>query len=277
MTITIRGLTDADFDSANSILMSAFQRAENWIPELRLFCSLQPDGIFLACMDNVPAGMVATILYPEYAYVGLMGIHQDFQRMGLGQDLMERVLRWTSEQHVPLVKLDASQAGQPLYEKLGFVPLDEVCVCQRPAGSSIAYRPKGIQLLTLQNLDLVTASDKQAFGADRSLLLRTLLERYPERAFLSQNGYLIAQEKRIGPWIMPRGEEEAESLLLAALSLPFPGAVSVIIPTINSGGIALLQHHGFQIVRTNRHMAYGSSVTMGQREKIFGQTSLSFG
>lgn len=277
MAITIRSLTDTDLNSANTILRSAFQRAEDWTPELRLFRSLQPDGVFLACKDDVPAGMVAAILYPEYAYVGLMGIHEGSQRMGLGQALMEHLLRWASERQSPLVKLDASQAGQPLYEKLGFVPLDEAYVLQRPAGVLIVHRPFGIQPLTPQNLDLVIASDKRAFGADRSRLLRALLERYPERAFLSHNGYLVAQEKRIGPWIMTGGGEEAESLLMAALSLPFPGPVSVITPALNSDGIALLQRHRFQIVRSNRHMAYGSNLVMGQREKVYAQTSLSFG
>jgi GNAT superfamily N-acetyltransferase len=282
MTISIRILTDADFEKVNTILGSAFQRAESWLPELRLFCRLQPDGIFLACNNGVPAGMVATILYPEYAYVGLMGIHQDFQRRGLGVALMEHVLSWVKDRNIPLVKLDASSAGQPLYEKLGFVPLDEVCVYQRQIGNLYAQRPKGIQLLTPQNLDLVTASDIQAFGADRNRLLRTLLETYPERAFLSQdesghvNGYLFCQEKRIGPWIMNENSE-AEKLLAAAMNLPYPGAISVIVPAKNHDGASLLQRNGFQIVRANRHMAYGSVPIMGHRGKVFGQTSLSLG
>jgi GNAT superfamily N-acetyltransferase len=282
MTISIRTLSDADVEAADGILSSAFQRAESWQPELRLFQRLQPDGIFLASRDGTPAGMVASIIYSGYAYVGLMGIHQNSQRQGLGIALMEHLLAWMEEQKVPLVELDASPAGQPLYEKLGFVPFGEVYVFQQSTNQLDVQRAKGIQLLTPQQLDQVTAADAQAFGADRSRLLRVLLELYPGRAFLSKDeqkqvtGYLFAQAKRIGPWVMTGGDD-AEQLLNLALSLPFNGPVSVVTPAENTHAVSLLQEFGFQITRVNCHMAYGPRPVMGQREKVYGQTSLSFG
>ncbi len=282
MTISIRALSDADLEAADAVLSSAFQRPESWLTELRLFHRLQPDGIFLACQHGTPAGMVATILYSDYAYVGLMGIHQDFQRQGLGLALMEHVLAWARAQNVPLIKLDASQAGQPLYEKLGFVPFEEVYVFQKQPGGSNWRRPSSARFVTSQDLDPIIASDTPAFGADRGRLLHALLEIYPERAFMLQNeqggieGYLFAQAKRIGPWVMP-ASENAELLLLAALSLPFNGPVSVVTPANNTVAASLFQRYGFQISRVNCHMAYGSGAPTGQRDKVFGQTSLSFG
>ncbi len=282
MTISIRTLSDTDLEAADGILSSAFQRAESWQTELRLFQRLQPDGIFFASRDGIPAGMVASIIYSNYAYVGLMGIHHAYQRQGLGNALMEHLLAWVEEQMVPLVKLDASPAGQPLYEKLGFVPFGEVYVFQRQAGQLDVQRPRGMGHITHQYLDLIAPSDTQAFGADRSRLLRALLEIYPLRAFRTMNeqglvnGYLIAQTKRIGPWIMNESGE-AERLLLAALSLPYEGAVSVIVPAENVNAVSLLNQFGFRIVRVNRHMTYGSNTAMGQRVKVYGQTSLSFG
>jgi ribosomal protein S18 acetylase RimI-like enzyme len=282
MTISIRTLSAADLEAADGILSSAFQRAESWQPELRLFQRLQPGGIFLASRDGIPAGMVASIVYSNYAYVGMMGIHQDFQRQGLGLALMEHLLAWMGEQKVPLVKLDASPAGQLLYEKLGFVPLEEVYVFQQRPGRWDRPYPRGIHLVTAPYLDLITASDTQVFGADRSRLLRALLRTYPVRAFQTMNeqghlsGYLIVQAKRIGPWVMNESSD-AERLLLAALSLSFNGPVSVVTPAENIEAFSLLQRFGFQVVRVNRHMAYGSNVSIGQREKIYGQTSLSFG
>jgi hypothetical protein len=195
---------------------------------------------------------------------------------------MEHLLTWMEKQKVPLVKLDASPAGQPLYEKLGFVPLEEVYVFQQRPGRWDRPYPRGIHLVTAPYLDLITASDTRVFGADRSRLLRALLRTYPVRAFRTMNeqgqlsGYLIVQAKRIGPWIMNESSD-AERLLLAALSLPFDGKVSVITPANNAEAVSLLKRYGFQIVRVNRHMAYGPGMPTGQREKIYGQTSLSFG
>jgi CubicO group peptidase (beta-lactamase class C family) len=226
--------------------------------------------------------MVTSIIYSNYAYVGLMGVHRDFQKQGIGQALMEHLLGWLDRQGIHQVKLDASPFGQPLYEKLGFVPLDEVYVLQRQIGQPTYQRPAEVQILSPRNLGSITATDTPVFGADRSRLLQALLEIYPERAFLltdrrgSLTGYLIAQEKRIGPWVM-ENTEDSESLLKATLSLPFAGTVSVATPANNAGAVSLLQRYGFQIIRVNRHMAYGSYEVIGQREKVYGQTSLSFG
>lgn len=282
MPITVRSLLESDIRAANAILSSAFQRDESWNRELSLFRSLQPDGIFLACQGSLPAGMVGTILYPDYAYVGLMGVHRDFQRQGIGMALMQHVLARMHEQGVPVVRLDASPFGQPLYEKLGFIPFEEVFVLQRQRREVDHLPPPEVQSLTPQNLDLMSASDTQAFGTNRMRLLQALLGTYPGRAWMLPGergwagGYLFAQEKRIGPWVMFNGADPAP-LLQAALAVPFPGAVSVIVPAENPGTIALLQRDGFAIVRANRHMAYGANAPAGRRRLIFGQTSLSMG
>jgi len=283
MPISIHTLTDHDLETADAILGSAFQRSESWLGDLGLFRKLQPDGVFLARKHGIPAGMVASIIYSNFAYVGLMGVHQDFQRHGVGIALMEHLLAWTQQQKVPLVLLDASQSGQPLYEKLGFVALNEVYVLQCRIGQLEYQQPTGLRVLSPQNLDLIIASDKEAFGADRIRLLQAMLETYPGRAFFLSDGqggtrgYLIVQEKRIGPWVMQE-KADAELLLRTALSLPFSGGVvSVVVPAENTDAIALLQRYGFMTVRVNRHMLFGSVVAAEQREKIFGQASLSLG
>ena len=90
------------------------------------------------------------------------------------------------------------------------------------------------------------------------------------------SGYLFSQENRIGPWVMP-DRADAEELLQAALSLQFPGPISVAVPGENAGASALLQRYGFESVRVNRHMGRGPGTPTGQREKVFGQTSLTLG
>ena len=226
--------------------------------------------------------MVTSITYSNCAYVGLMGVHRDFQKQGIGQALMEHLLAWLDRQGIHQVMLDASPFGQPLYEKLGFVPFDEVYVLQRQTGKPTYQSPTEVQILSHQNLDRITATDTQAFGADRSRLLQALLEIYPERAFLLTDkygglaGYLIAQEKRIGPWVMEATEDTA-LLLKAALSLPLYGPISIVVPSENENSITLLQRHGFEIVRVNRHMERGSTTPTGQRQMIYAQASLSLG
>jgi ribosomal protein S18 acetylase RimI-like enzyme len=282
MPISIRHLTEGDLEAADAILSSAFQRSESWVNDLRLFQKLEPDGILLAYQHGIPAGMVASVNYSNYAYVGLMGVHQEFQRQGIGLALMEHLLSWLEQLGIHQVVLDASPLGQPLYERLGFVPFNDVYVLRRQAGPSTFQRPADIQQLSLQNLDLISAADKQAFGADRSRLLQALVQTHSHRACLLANnhngvdGYLVVQEKRIGPWVM-QNPDNAELLLRAALSLSFRDSISVVVPSENRDAVALLQRYGFETVRVNRHMVRGSVSQFGDRSKIFAQASLSLG
>lgn len=281
MRISIREFSNADLNTADTILQVAFQRPGSWLMELGIICKLQPAGAFLAHNGETTAGVIFSLMYPDYAYVGPLGVHPDFQRQGIGFALMERVLEWLDGQGVAQVALDASSMGQSIYEKLGFIPCDQVNIFQRQSGALTSQPPPEVQLLSLQNLDLITATDKQAFGTDRRRLLSALLEAYPKRGFFLKdeqgniNGYLIAQERSIGPWVA-KNNAHAEFLLKAALSL-FSEPVSVIIPEENSEAAVMLRHYGFEKVRVLRHMLKGSKKPAGQREIVYGQTSPSLG
>ena len=134
MPISIRPLADTDLESAADILTSAFHRSGNWANELRLYREVQPDGYFGAYQEGALVGMVGSIIYSTFAYIGMMGVHQQFQRRGIGLALMQHLLKWLDGKNIPQVQLDASEAGQPMYEKLGFVAHERVFVLQRQAG-----------------------------------------------------------------------------------------------------------------------------------------------
>ncbi len=281
MPISIQPLSDSDLDAANTILQAAFQRSDNWIPDLQMCRSLQPDGYFLASKNGMPVGMVGAIIYSDYAYVGLMAVHPASQNQGIGRALMEYLLAWLERRGVPLVKLDASPAGQPLYEKLGFMAVDQVMIFQWLDHHPISGQSPQVYPLSPDVLDDLAESDTQAFGTDRTRLLRALLDIYPDRAFLLQekgqiNGHLIAQRTRIGPWVM-QDVDVAGPLLQAALSLSYDRPPVVAVPGENWEAIALVRQYGFELVRTNMHMARGSDKQRGERYRIFGQTSLFLG
>lgn len=282
MAISIRNLSDTDLENADAIIQSAFQRSDSSLKELRNIRKLQPEGAFMAYHHETPIGVVASLMYPAFTYVGPLGVQREFQRQGIGLALMQRLLAWLDRQGVLQVLLDASPMGQPLYEKLDFAVCDQVYGLQRGNGLSPSQLPPDVQHLLPQNLDLITATDTQAFGTGRSRLLGTLLEANPQRCFVLMdekggvNGYLIAQERNIGPWVS-QTSVGAELLLKAALSLPYSGPISVIVPGKNPDAIPMLQEFGFEITRVLRHMGRGSNVIPRQREKIYAQASLSLG
>ncbi len=178
--------------------------------------------------------------------------------------------------------LDASEAGRPLYDKLGFVAYDETYVFQRHSSATGQARPPHVQAISVRDLDELVRGDAPVFGANRRKAFQALLDIFPERAFLLRDergrleGFLFAQKNRIGPWVMlqPR---HAEVLLQSALALSYEESVSVVVPAVNREALKLLQHYEFERVRTNRHMGRGAGAPPGQREKIYAQTSLAVG
>lgn len=279
MAISIRTFSDSDLERADIILQTAFQRPGSWLGELRLMRALQPTGAFLAHYREAPAGVVFSLMYPDFTYIGPLGVSPDFQRLGVGFALMENLLDWLDQQGVMRVALDASPTGQPIYEKMGFIACDQVNIFQRQRSGLTFQLSDGIQRLTHQNLDLITVTDKKTFGTDRSRLLHALLEVYPQRSFFLEDkqGYFIAQENRIGPWVS-QTKGAAELLIQAALSLPFDNdPISVIVPGENSEAEVLLLQHGFERVRVLRHMVRGSTRPAGQRKNVYAQTNPSLG
>ncbi|MBA4385452.1 MAG: hypothetical protein C0410_12010 [Anaerolinea sp.] len=282
MTIIIRGLTEADDEQANDLLNLAFQSSTNRLNDLRLYRRLQPDGWFAACMDGGLIGTVGAVNYGSVAHVGFMTVHPDLQGQGIGRTLMEHILAWLKSQNVPLVTLDASKKGFPLYQKLGFSDIDETATFERHIEPSKAALPSDLQPVTHSDLDELVEMDKPIFGADRCKVFQTLLELYPSRAFLRRGadgritGFIFAQPNRIGPWVMSE-PEGAEALLQAALTLTYENPVTVCVPSVNHDAVDLLHANGFEKLRAGRHMAKGRDVVPGVRAKVFAQTSMGAG
>jgi ribosomal protein S18 acetylase RimI-like enzyme len=282
MSLLIRSLAEDDLESADAILKAAFQTSESRLGDLPLYRIIQPDGWFLASRDEMPIGMVGATIYGPFAHVGMMAVHPLAQRHGVGLALMQHLLAWLDGQRVSCVLLDASAAGRPLYEKLGFVAYQPVYRLQRREGLRFHDDAPSVEPVSMRDLDELVGFDAAIFGAERSRVLRALLTMFPERGFLLRDdggqiaGYVLAQGNRIGPWVA-RCSQDAEALLRIALSLSYAGTISVIVPEENPAAVELLNRYGFETVRVNRHMGRGASATPRQREKMYGQTSLALG
>jgi ribosomal protein S18 acetylase RimI-like enzyme len=282
MNIIIRALEETEDEQVNTLLNLAFQSSVNRLNDIRFYRRLQPDGWFAACMDGRLIGTVGAISYDRFAHVGFMSVHPEMQGQGIGRTLMEHVLGWLRSQHVPLVTLDASNKGFPLYEKLGFVTLDETAIFELHKISTDRGLPNNVQLITEKDLDELVELDTPIFGADRRKVFQSLMKLYASRAFLHRSedgkitGYLFSQMNRIGPWVMANSGHE-EELLKAALTLEYESPVSVCVPSDNQQAVELLEQNGFEKAKVGRHMIKGSHEAPGQRMKVFAQTSLGAG
>jgi GNAT superfamily N-acetyltransferase len=66
-------------------------------------------------------GTVTTRAYGRtLGWIGMMVVTPAARHQGVGRALMDMALRHLREAGIPTVKLDATPAGRPLYESLGF-------------------------------------------------------------------------------------------------------------------------------------------------------------
>ena len=144
------------------------QTAADWGRLLRL----DPDGCFAARDGSRLVGTVTTVTYGrDLAWIGMMVVHPDFRGRGLGAALMEHALGHAHALGVACVKLDATPAGRPLYESLGFEAETEMERWQGVARSDARPGPAPRPLDALRAL---LALDRSAFGVDRSAVLGRL-------------------------------------------------------------------------------------------------------
>jgi hypothetical protein len=250
-----------------------------------MYLALQPDGWLLAEREGVVVGVGGAVDYGPFAYVGLVGVHPREQRRGIGMALMERLLVWLDSRGCPVVLLDASDAGAPLYHRLGFVEDDQTAVYRRERAEPFtAAGVAGVEVrpFTLDDLPAVAAFDAPRFGADRASIFTAFLDRYPVRSFVACDasgavtGYLIAQPTTLGPWSAAT-PEAAAALLAHALALPLNAPQGVIVSALNRDAAALLERGGFDLRGTRHHMRRGGEPLLHRRALIYAQASLAIG
>jgi GNAT superfamily N-acetyltransferase len=282
MDISIRDLLYDDLDIADGIVTSAFGLTGSRIREIRRYFSLEPNRWFLATYRDQPAGVVGATNYGPFTYLGMMTVRKELQRKGIGQAMLQHMLNWTESEGISFLRLDASDAGFPLYLRFGFEVLDQALMFQPADYMPASNFPQQVRPLEFQDIQALADFDSPIFGANRAGLFQALLTDFPDRAFAVYDasgdmaGYLIAQTRRLGPWAA-RSPRDAEALLRAALTLTYKGIPLAIAPATNTTASDLLGRHGFRCVSTNRHMQRGRSDIPGRRTAIYGQTSFAVG
>lgn len=280
MAIELRALTTADLDTADAIMMAAYGGASRK-QRLRTYLKLQPDGWILAHWDGMPAGVAGATHYGPIAYIGLVAVHPTYQRRGIALAMMQHLLNWSVERGHPILQLDASSPGAPLYERLGFVDDEKTIGFMQ---DDCARRPplsERVSQLQASDIPALVTFDTPIFGAQRAAVFEILLSEAPERAFVARDagqicGYLFAQPATIGPWAA-RTAGDAEALLGAALQLTFEAGPFVLAPNSNAEASNLLLRYGFSPNRSLRHMRLGGEGPIGQHALLYGLASFAIG
>jgi ribosomal protein S18 acetylase RimI-like enzyme len=161
----------------------------------------------------------------KVAWIGMVLVDKRFRGQGVGKMLLRTIIDVLK--NIDSIKLDATPAGLPLYQKLGFI--DEYKIyrminpsLQRFKKQAFNYEPVNINLESFSD---VLKLDRMIFGTARTYLLQTLLRNYPGKAYLVNrnkklDGYMFgrngARFNYIGP-LAAISENSARILILKAL------------------------------------------------------------
>ena len=213
---------------------------------------LHSGGGFLAERDDRTVGSVAFVQYGDFAWIAMMLVDPEERRSGVGTQLMEAVLSALSD--VRCVGLDASLMGEPLYRRFGLVSAYNLVRMKMTIDTAKFSTPSGpARPMTRQDLVGVLSRDREIFGADRSHLLASFLERAPECAWIVNadgelRGYTLGRPGRLyyqlGP-VVADDPEIARSLVAHSLSHLDGKRFALDAPRLDGAWIAWLKSVGF--------------------------------
>lgn len=204
------------------------QAEADWLRVL----DLEPGGCFVIEDEGRLAASATAITYgTSLAWIGMVLTLPEYRGRGFASELMHRCLDYCEARGVPCVKLDATAMGKPIYERFGF---EDESIVERWKGELPPSEPAP------EPPDL--ALDLEAFGADRSALLRLIGSSRPGRL-----------ASYLGP-IVARTPEEARRRILAT---GLAGPLFWDVPLANPAAVDLAASLGFTPVRRLWRMRRG--------------------
>lgn len=235
--ITYRPMTEHDLPAAH-----ALSQAVRWPHRLEDWQFVHRLGIgFVAEAEGVPVGTALCWMQgARHGSLGMIIVSAAHQGKGIGRKLMQLVLEALGGR---CILLQATAAGQPLYESLGFQATGTLHQHQGmlAAVAPVALAPgETIRPARAGDLDHIIALAKRASGMARDALLAQLAD-VAEAAVLERGGELagfsimrrFGRGHAIGPLVAPDGERA--KALVAYWAGAYAGAFVRVDVTAASG------------------------------------------
>lgn len=261
--LTLRTLQE---EEASKVL--PLSRAEGWMQteeDWRHLIRWSDGSTYIALDQETVVGVGAAVPYgPERGRLANIITHPDYRRRGIGNVIVQTLLRDLRKRGISKVDLDSTEQGQTLYERLGFLPsyLIELFM-GRPKYSEATPQPGNYEERDWEGL---VHLDAEALGVSRSHVLRDLIAENRKHVWVDRRdgavvGYLIAVPHgtflKIGPWIH-RDASGAQRLLEQALPHAGAGEVRVDVVSPNTDAAALVKDFGLKSTRVCKRMYLGS-------------------
>jgi predicted GNAT family N-acyltransferase len=252
----LRPLYPADLAGALEL-----SRLANWnqtIDDWEMLMRLDPQGCFAIEVDAQIVATTTLLCYGKrLAWVGMVLTRPEYRRRGFAKRLMQAALERASDLKIESIKLDATADGQPLYEKLGFITEQVTERWFRDGQSTLPASQPALRIVPSP-----FEMDREAFGADRAMLLQQLASRNPpdstaEAYNFSRNG---ARCQYLGPCVA-RDQNSARIVIERSLQASPQSSWYWDMLSSNQSAIDLAAEFGFAPLRRLERMVLGDSLT----------------
>ena len=254
---TLRLLTEKDVPAVMELSIQAGwnQTPEDW----RTLIRLDSKGCFGVEVEGRLVATTTLLCYGRaLAWVGMVLTRIEWRGRGFAKNLLTTALARADQLGIATVKLDATEQGQPVYEKLGFRGEQPVERWFREGISQIAGPTAPEKTLSRACLDL----DSDAFGTDRSQLLRELERRGTISS--TPGAYLFSRPGRVSDYIGPcvaRNREAAKRLIESRIRESSAKSWFWDVISRNRDAISLAQELGFKPQRRLLRMVRGKELS----------------
>jgi len=229
------------------------------------FMNTESEGCFVAELNGCSVGTTTTCIFENVAWIAMVLVDKDARGQGVGTKLLRHSLDYLDGLKIRTVRLDATDLGRPIYEKLGFVPEYELARFE-----GIAQPSKTGPLVTEAVTDFfanMIEFDKQMTGTNREKMLSRLFREFLQNArIVTRNGKIDgfvtmrpgANAVQIGPCIATMNAGPA--LLSDALNRCAGKAVFVDMPIDNVNAVKVAGSSGLTIQRCFTRMCRGERI-----------------
>lgn len=286
MTLTcspaVRSMSLADLQLALD-----WASVEGWNPGLfdaEPFLAADPQGYFLAEVDDRPVGSISAVAYDEqFGFVGLYLVRPELRGGRLGVSLAQTALEYLGER---TLGLDSVVAKQQNYRRWGFFPAYRTVRYEGTGPGPFRAADSAAEFVDLRRVPLadLAAYDQTIFPAPREAFLEAWI-RQPGTVALGVlredrlAGYAVARPCRVGYKIGPLAANEpalAEVLMEGVIDLLAGETFYVDVPEPNRAAAALAARYAMKPVFETQRMYRGPAPDV-DLDRLFGVTSLELG
>ena len=277
-SVQLRRMIESDLRATNRLREIAGwnQTLDDW----RLLLALEPEGCFVAVQGGEVIGTVTTTTYGRVlAWIGMMLVHPDHRRGGVGTSLMRIALESLQNAGVTCVRLDATPAGRSLYEKLGFVSEWSLTRHERSVMEPIDREEVSravVRDFSESDWPAVVALDARGFGIERKRLLHALARHCRRVALGEADGHVVswgmirpgAKADYLGP-IVSEAADAVSPLVAALVRLAGDRPVFWDVPDDNEAAVMMARACGFRPVRPLTRMRLGPNTVIADPHRQF--------